>query len=144
RAASPHEISGLFFEVVFEVMGQVAKIDGRVSENEIRVARGIMHGMRLDASQVRSAIDCFTRGKEAGYPLDARLAELAGRIVHRKDLALAFVQIQMQAVAGAESTTGKEKRALLWRIASALGVNRAELAHIESLVRGTQTSRATP
>ena len=134
RSGSLQEISRLFFEVVFEVMGQVAKVDGRVSENEIRVARGIMHGMRLDAAQVRSAIDCFTRGKDASYPLDRRLEELAAQIVDRKDLALAFMQIQLQAAVGAEPI-GAEKRALLWRVASALRVSRAELAQIEALVR---------
>jgi DnaJ like chaperone protein len=83
---------------------------------------------------VRSAIDCFTRGKDASYPLDRRLGELAQQIVDRKDLALAFMQIQMQAAVGADPI-GAEKRALLWRVASALGVGRAELAQIEALVR---------
>ena len=38
-AARVREISRLFFETTFEVMGQVAKVDGRVSEDEVRVAR---------------------------------------------------------------------------------------------------------
>jgi DnaJ like chaperone protein len=145
RSGSPQQISRLFFEVVFEVMGQVAKIDGRVSESEIRVARGIMHGMRLSGDQVRSAIDCFTRGKDASYPLDRRIAELAHQIADRKDLALAFVQIQMQAAVGAEPI-GAEKRVLLWRVASALRVSRAELAQIEALVRthGAQGRQRSP
>ena len=141
RSGSLQEISRLFFEVVFEVMGQVAKIDGRVSENEIRVARGIMHGMRLDAAQVREAIDCFTRGKDVRYPLDRRLEELAEQIADRKDLALAFMQIQIQAAVGADPI-GAEKRALLWRVASALKVSRAEVAQIEALVRTHGGGRA--
>jgi len=32
-----------FFEITFEVMGHLAKVDGRVSEEEVRVARRIMH-----------------------------------------------------------------------------------------------------
>jgi DnaJ like chaperone protein len=128
------QVSQLFFEVAFEVMGQVAKVDGRVSENEIRVARGIMQGMRLDDAQVRSAIDCFTRGKSASYPLTERLAELARQMGDRGDLARAFMQIQLQAAVAAEPI-GAEKRQLLWRVASALGVSRAELAQIESLLR---------
>jgi DnaJ like chaperone protein len=47
RGRSVREISRLFFEATFEVMGQIAKIDGRVSEDEVRVARRIMQGMRL-------------------------------------------------------------------------------------------------
>ena len=51
------EISRLFFEATFEVMGQIAKVDGRVSEDEVRVARRIMAGMRLNEEQVQSAIE---------------------------------------------------------------------------------------
>jgi DnaJ like chaperone protein len=146
RRSSPQQISQLFFEVVFEVMGQVAKVDGRVSENEVRVARDIMHGMQLSPEQVRSAIDHFTRGKSLDYPLGARLAQLERQIGDRVELSRAFMQIQLQSAVGA-SPIGPDKRQLLWHIASALRVSRAELAQIESLVRahdprGTRRSEA--
>jgi DnaJ like chaperone protein len=140
RRGGVQQISRLFFEVTFEVMGQVAKVDGRVSENEIRVARGIMHGMRLDDEQVRAAIDCFTRGKSASYALTERLADLGRQMGQRGDLARAFMQIQLQAAVAAEPI-GAEKRQLLWRVASALGLSRAELAQIEALARGQVGSR---
>jgi len=132
---SAREISALFFTVTFEVMGQVAKVDGRVSEDEVRVARRIMHGMRLSDDQVRTAIEHFTRGKGRDYPLAERLEALAAQIGHRPDLARAFVQIQLQAAVGA-GVIGAEKRQVLWQVASALGVSRAELAHLEAIVRG--------
>ena len=119
RSSSPQQISQLFFEVAFEVMGQVAKIDGRVSEDEVRVARGIMHGMRLSPEQVRNAIDHFTRGKSGEYPLDARLAQLGRSSATAGSSARAFVQIQLQSAIGA-GPIGPEKRQLLWRVASAL------------------------
>jgi DnaJ like chaperone protein len=131
---STHTISQLFFEVAFEVMGRVAKIDGRVSEDEIRVARLIMQSMKLSPEQTRGAIGCFTRGKGADYPLAERLAALAQQIGDRTDLARAFVQLQVQAAVGAGVLEG-DKRALLVRVATTLGVSRAELAQIEALVR---------
>jgi DnaJ like chaperone protein len=140
RKSSPRQISQLFFEVAFEVMGQVAKVDGRVSEDEVRVARGIMHGMRLSPEQVRLAIDHFTRGKSSDYPLAARLSDLARQIGDRIDLSRAFVQIQLQSAIGA-GPIGPEKRQLLWRVASALQVSRAELAQIESLGRAHEPRR---
>ena len=127
-------ISQLFFEVAFEVMGRVAKIDGRVSEEEIRVARAIMHGMQLAPAEVESAIDHFNRGKDESYSTSARLGELERQIRGRDDLARAFVQLQLQAAIGA-GPIGPEKRQLLWHVASALHVTRAELAQIEALVR---------
>jgi DnaJ like chaperone protein len=134
-SGSVREISRLFFETTFEVMGQVAKIDGRVSEDEVRVARRIMQGMRLSDAQVQMAIEHFTRGKSSAYPLEARLGALAEHIRGRADLARAFMQIQLQSAIGA-GDVGADKRQALWRVASALGVSRAELAQLEAIVRG--------
>jgi DnaJ like chaperone protein len=127
-------ISQLFFEVAFEVMGRVAKIDGRVSEEEIRVARAIMHGMQLAPADVESAIDHFNRGKAESYSTSERLGQLERQIGDRGELARAFVQLQLQAAIGA-GPIGPEKRQLLWHVASALHVTRAELAQLEALVR---------
>lgn len=134
---SVREISQLFFEVTFEVMGQVAKVDGRVSEDEVRVARRIMQGMRLNDAQVRSAIERFTRGKSAEYPLDGRLDALAAQIGGRSDLARAFLGIQLQSAVGA-GTVGADKREVLGRVADKLDITRAELAQLEAWVRGFQ------
>jgi DnaJ like chaperone protein len=127
-------ISQLFFEVAFEVMGRVAKIDGRVSEDEIRVARAIMHGMQLAPEEVESAIEHFNRGKSESYSTTERLGALERQIGDRGELARAFVQLQLQAAIGA-GPIGPEKRQLLWHVASALHVTRAELAQIEAFVR---------
>ena len=143
RRGSVREISRLFFETTFEVMGQVAKVDGRVSEDEVRVARRIMQGMRLTDAQVQSAIERFTRGKRADYPLEARLAELAAQLGGHGDLARAFVQIQLQSAIGA-GDVGADKRQVLWRVANALGVSRAELAQLEAMVRGFERGAAQP
>lgn len=124
----------IFFEVTFEVMGHVAKVDGRVSEEEIQIARRIMHAMRLAPGQVRQAIARFTDGKRPQYPLQQRLRDLAGRIGRRTDLARAFVEIQVQAAIGA-GDIAQSKRELLWQIAQVFGLNRVELAQIESMLR---------
>lgn len=124
----------LFFEVTFEVMGHVAKVDGRVSEEEIRVARRIMHGMRLAPEQVRTAIDRFTAGKRAHYPLPERLGELRARMGSRRDLARAFVEIQLQAAIGGGEIAA-EKRQLLWQLARSFDIGRVELAQMEALIR---------
>ena len=134
-------ISQLFFEVTFEIMGQVAKVDGRVSEDEVRVARRIMHGMRLTDAQVQGAIERFTRGKAADYPFETRLRALAELLGGRADLARAFVQIQLQSAIGS-GQIGADKRQLLWRVADALGVTRVELAQLEALVRGFERGGA--
>jgi DnaJ like chaperone protein len=123
----------LFFEVTFEVMGRVAKVDGRVSEEEIQIARRIMHAMQLKPDQVRRAIDHFTAGKRSDYPMQQRLNDLAARIGHQPELARAFVEIQVQAATGGGEIVAS-KRELLWQIAHRLGLNRVELAQIEAML----------
>ncbi len=132
-AAAAGQTPQLFFEVTFEVMGHLAKVDGRVSEEEVRVARRIMHGMRLSPEQVQVAIDRFTAGKHARYPISERLAELRSRIA-RRDLTRAFLEIQLQAAIGS-GEVADAKRRMLWQVANDLGVGRVELAQIEALVR---------
>src|SRR5882724_11766685 len=143
RRPSVHSISQLFFEVAFEIMGRVAKVDGRVSEDEIRVARQIMQGMKLTPELTNAAIDCFTRGKSGSYPLTDRLNALAAQVGTRVDLARAFMQLQLQAAVGAGAIDAG-KRELLERVAKALGVNRTEVAQIEALVRGFGRQRVGP
>ena len=135
------EISRLFFTVTFEAMGHVAKVDGRVSDAEIREARRIMYAMQLSPEQTRAAIEHFTTGKDSRHPLAARLAVLAGKLDQHRDLARTFVEIQMQAAIGA-GPVGREKRRVLWQIASALGLGRVELAQIEALLRARSLGTA--
>lgn len=127
-------IQQVFFEVSFSVMGHIAKADGRVSEGEVRAARRIMHGMKLSPAEVKIAIDHFTLGKGADYPLAERLTQLRGLLRNRTDLVRAFVEIQMQVLIAA-GTIERAKRELLWQVARDLGMGRVELAQIEALVR---------
>ena len=140
-SAAADQFSQLFLDVAFEVMGHLAKIDGRVSEPEIRAVREVMHGLQFTPEQTSGAIERFTRGKSEDYPLGERLDALARQIDHRDDLARAFVHLQLQAAVGA-GPIGPEKRQLLWYVANALYLSRAELAQLESLVRA-QRERAT-
>jgi len=127
-------IQQLFFKTTFSVMGHLAKADGRVSENEVRVARRIMHRMNLSPAQVKVAIEHFTLGKKTNYPLEDQLKRLNNVLHNRNDLLRAFVEIQMQALI-ATGSIKTEKRELLWRIAKDLGIGRVELAQIEALIR---------
>src|SRR5262245_29907987 len=66
---SPLEISERFFTATFEVMGHVAKADGRVSEAEIAAARKLMTELHFDGPQIHIAIGHYTRGKNPDFDL---------------------------------------------------------------------------
>ena len=55
----------LFFRTTFQVMGHVAKADGRVSEQEIEAARSVMGELRLNPLQVRDGHRSL-HGRQAG------------------------------------------------------------------------------
>src|SRR5688500_14641368 len=86
-----------FFRATFEVMGHIAKADGRVSENEIRAARAIMSEFRLGEREIQFAIDLFTQGKASEFPLEATMRRLRRLLSDRPDVVRMFVQIQLQA-----------------------------------------------
>ena len=133
-AADAHAISATFFRTSFNVMGCVAKADGRVSEQEIAAARQVFRQFRLGEAQTREAIDCFNRGKHPDFDLDGALAGLRRACGGRHDLLRVFLEVQMRAALLGNGMQG-QARVLLGRIAQELGVSGLEFAHLEALLR---------
>jgi DnaJ like chaperone protein len=129
-----------FFRATFEVMGHIAKADGRVSESEIRAARAIMNEFRLGEREVQLAIESFTRGKDRDYPLEATLRRLRRKLVGRPDVLRMFVQIQLQAALWSGSFT-LAARQVMARVASTLGLSAYEVVQMEALLRMQQSTR---
>ena len=127
------ELPPRFLQAAFEVMGHVAKADGRVSETDIEAARAIMRHMQLSPAQVRQAIGSFTVGKQPGFPLQRTLDDLYAVIGNREALCRGFVELQMEAALSGGGPT-RSQRALLWQVASTLGINRIEFAQLEQLL----------
>jgi DnaJ like chaperone protein len=138
---TPTQIGERFFRTTFHVMGQVAKSDGRVSEQEIQAARGVMSELRLTPEQVQVAIACFTEGKSAQFALGTALDTLYGVCSGRPDLMRAFVEIQMRA-ALAGNDLQPSARAMLQNVAARLGVGAMEFAHIEAVLRMRRNGQA--
>jgi DnaJ like chaperone protein len=133
-AAHPLEIAERFFRGTFEVMGHVAKSDGRVSEAEIAAARQVMTELRLNGAQIHMAIGHFTRGKNADYDLEAAVEELARACAQRPDLLRIFLEVQVRAALEGTDMQGPA-RAVIQKIAGLLDVSPMELAHIEAVLR---------
>ena len=91
------EIGVRFFKATFEVMGHVAKSDGRVSEAEIAAARQVMAELRLNGAQIHAAIAHFTRGKNSEFELETTMRDFADVCAHRPDILRVFLEIQVRA-----------------------------------------------
>jgi len=131
---SAAQIGERFFRSTFQVMGHVAKSDGRVSEQEIQAARSVMADLRLTPEQVRMAIACFTEGKASQFNLDAALDELLRVCFGHPQLLRVFLEIQLRAALAGNDLSGSA-RGLLRRVADRLGVSGLELAHMEEVLR---------
>jgi DnaJ like chaperone protein len=138
--ANSIDVQEVFFRATFQVMGHLAKADGRVSEEEIRAARAMMSELQLGEREVRLAIQLFTQGKSQDFPLDNTLQQLQRACRNRPDLCRMFVQIQLQAGlwGGSLNPAGRK---VLTRVCGMLGISTYELVQMEALLRMQQSSR---
>jgi DnaJ like chaperone protein len=130
-------VSEVFFRTTFEIMGHVAKSDGRVSEAEIQAARRLMQELHLGPSEVALAIECFGTGKAANYDFEfgiERLREVCGQ---RHDLLRTFIELQVRA-ALAGNGLSPPARGILTRMAERLGMSGLEFARMEAAFRARQ------
>ncbi|MDG2107791.1 MAG: co-chaperone DjlA [Woeseiaceae bacterium] len=132
--ANIQHLSEGFVRTLFEVMGHLAKIDGRVSEDEIRSARIIMQRLNLNPSQVHRAIGWFDEGKEPEYPLVSKIRELRRISARNPQNRLMFMRLLLEVLL-AKQALKKEERALIWKISTELKIGRVELAQLEAMIR---------
>jgi DnaJ like chaperone protein len=130
-------VSEVFFRTTFELMGHVAKSDGRVSEAEIGAARRLMAELRLGPAEINAAIACFRTGKSAGYDADSSVEQLRAACAMRHDLLRAFLELQLRA-ALAGNGMSLPARTILTRVAERLGMSGLEFAHMEAALRARQ------
>lgn len=136
-------VSEVFFRTTFEVMGHVAKSDGRVSEAEIDAARRLMQELRLGPNEIAAAIECFRAGKSPTYDAGLRIEQLREACGLRFDLLAAFIELQLRA-ALAGNGISPPARQILMRAAERLGMSRSEFARMEAAVRARSAGTGAP
>ncbi len=123
-----------FFTAAFSVMGHVAKADGRVSEEEIGLARKVMDEMDLTPDMRRTAIHLFNQGKAPDFPLDDVLDQFRHECHRRQSLLRIFLEIQLQA-AYADGSMDPVEAQLLPYIARRLGFADLSYRALERMIR---------
>ncbi len=136
-------VSDEFVRALFGCMGHLAKSDGRVSEDEIRAARLIMHRLSLNPAQVRRAIRWFEEGKQPGFPLVQTVREVRrvnGRSAAKRTM---FLRLLLEVVL-AKDKLRRSERTMLWRICTELDIGRVELAQLEAMIRAQKGFKRSP
>lgn len=127
----------IFFRTTFEVMGNLTKSKGRVTEADIQIASLYMERMQLHGEQRNAAQRAFRDGKDASYPLREKMRELRSACFGRFDLIRTFLEIQIQA-AYADGSLHPNEREVLYVIAEELGISRMQFDQFLRMMEGGQ------
>jgi len=132
-----------YIRPLFQTIGHLVKSDGRVSEQEIRAARAVMHRIGLGPGQVRNAISWFDEGKHAAFPLAQTVRHLRRVAARRPELRQLFVRLVLEVVLAKDRMSQKE-RSLIWTICNEFDIGRVELAQLEAMIRAQKGFKHSP
>jgi len=127
-------VQAAFFTATFSVMGYIAKADGKVTADEIRLAEAVMNRLGLDAQMRASAKKLFNEGKSADFPIDEVMQQFRRETHRRTTLIQMFLEIQLQA-AYADGVMHPAERQALRGICEHLGIPAAQLDRLEEMLR---------
>lgn len=126
-------VQAAFFTATFSVMGHVAKVDGRVCQDEIEIARRVMERLNLGPELKQAAMRLFNEGKRADFPLQQILAQFKQECQRRRSLLRMFLEVLLQA-AYADGVMHPAERILLLRVSGELGFSAAEFGQLEGMI----------
>ncbi|OOH91042.1 molecular chaperone DjlA [Pasteurellaceae bacterium 15-036681] len=131
----------LFMQTTFAALGHISKAKGRVTEDDIQLARQLMANMKLDERNQQLAQKAFTLGKESDFPLRQTIQEFREACGQRSDLLRFFMQVQMQAALQDGVLDPNEQR-VLFTIAEAMGMSRMQFEQMIAMVAAAQRFRS--
>ena len=130
-AEEAQRVQMAFFGATFQVMGHIAKADGRISETEIKAARTAMDRMMLPDHLRKTAMRLYNEGKRAGFPFDDVVDQFLAESRGRPQLVRRFITLQTEA-ALAEGPLQMAEEALLLRLCDRLHFSRYEFYGIRT------------
>ncbi len=134
-------VQAAFFTATFSVMGHIAKADGKVTADEIRLAEAVMDQMGLTGDVKLSAKKLFSEGKSNDFPLDEVLRQFKKESSRRTNIIRAFLEIQIQA-AYADGTMDSAEKDLLRHICDVLNFPQASFDQLEQMIKAGFTGGA--
>ncbi|KMK51360.1 molecular chaperone DnaJ [[Actinobacillus] muris] len=131
----------LFMQTTFAVMGHLAKSKGRVTEEDIQLARQLMVRLNLDEANKTLAQKAFTLGKDADFPLRQVIQEFREACGQRRDLLRFFVEVQIQAALQDGNLDPAEQR-ILFTLAETLDISRIQFEQMIAMIAAAQRFRS--
>jgi DnaJ like chaperone protein len=134
--ASPERLARMqqtFFETAFQLLGHVAKADGRVSESEIAQAEALMRQLGIADDRRQAAIVEFKRGAAADFDLEKALSRFNEDCAGPRMVAQTML-VFVISMAQADGTVDRQEHDVLARISRYLGYQAAEFERLLQMV----------
>ena len=131
-SSKTQQIKTEFFKATFSVMGHLARADGVVTPQEIKMATRLMDEMYLSGEQRMQAINLFKLGKQRDFDIDSTLKNLMLVCSWRQDLLQIFMEIQFQAAYSDGDIKSQEKEMLMY-LCQRLGFSRIDYNRFDAL-----------
>ncbi|MEE9411921.1 MAG: co-chaperone DjlA [Methylococcales bacterium] len=122
-----------FFEATFLMMGHLAKADGQVSKQEIKLAQSVMERMQLSDTLRQSAMNLFRQGKSADFEFEPILDDLYNNCAGDAHMMRLFLEFQLQ-VALSDGKVHPTEEAILRRICECLSISSLQYGALKMAV----------
>lgn len=110
-----------FFRALFCTLGQISKVDGRVTKAEIEATEELMRRLKLTDKERQQAIRFFQQGKDPDFDLHGVLREFATYSKLRYELRIMFMELLLEAaLSDGELSVGED--AILERVRTVLKI----------------------
>ncbi len=134
---SVERIRNSFFETTFLLSGYLAKVDGRISQQEIDHTEAVISQMGLDAEQRQRAIGFFRRGASPGFQPEPALSAFLQTCGPQRQLQQTLL-LFLVSLALADHRLEQAEHDALLQIASLLGYGRAQLEQLLRMARAQE------
>lgn len=140
RNKNPDEFAeNAFFDALFTIMGHLAKVDGRVSKEEIVIATKIMEDLELSKKRCQDAVRLFTMGKASDFPIEGMLNRLCDAKLNPEDYEL-FLRSQYRIVY-ADGYADPASLKLMSYISKKLGISQEDQEDMGRSFRDSYTAK---
>lgn len=130
----------LFFKTVFNLLGHIAKADGHISENEVKLTEAYMDKMGLTPEHKREAIRLFKEGASVDFSLHACLTayrDLGARSPNLSQMLLVY----LTNLAMVDGVLHDREVEILQQVADSVGFSRTAFEQLLKMI-GAQNSFA--
>ncbi len=130
----------LFFKTVFNLLGHIAKADGHISEDEVKLTEAYMDKMGLTPEHKREAIRLFKEGASAEFSLQACLADYRDLGIRSPNLSQMLL-VYLTNLAMVDGVLHNREVEILRQVADSVGFSRTTFEQLLKMI-GAQNSFA--